>query len=280
MLTHPLLPSPLLPMRVVSACVAGLLLASHAHAIKCSSDDTLKRYDISKSALSSSLERDTPPSVTNEQWFLQICEENADDKIGADCGSGDTLCGTTRVKLSGKDPLLTQVINYQKNVKYEVQQGENGFTLQLKGTKWGSGQYDARIEFHCSRGKDTDEMTFDRWQSSEVQLSVLGPSGCLKKDNDDDGGDDGGDNEDKKPPSKGSGSSWFTWLLLYAILFTLIYLTIISYANTRGGSFQDFKEEFLDRSKQLLTSLPEFVKEIASKLFGSSSSPRGGYSAV
>lgn len=262
-------------MRVVSACVAGLLLASHAHAIKCSSDDILKRYDISKNPLSSNLQRDTPPSVTDEQWFLQICEEEADDKIGPDCGSGDALCGTTRVKLSGKDPLLTQVINYSKNIKYEVQQGENGFTLQLSGAKWGSGQYDARIEFHCNRNKNTDEMTFDRWQSSEVQLSVLGPSGCVKKDSD----DHGGDNQDEKPPKKG-GSSWFTWLLLYAILFTIIYLAITSYANTRGGSFQDFKEEFLDRSKQLLTSLPEFVKEIASMLFGSSSSPRGGYSAV
>lgn len=269
-------------MRLVFAVIAGLLLAPFSEAIKCNSDEILKRYGISKNALSSSLQRDTPPSKTDEQWYLGICEENGNDKIGPDCNSKDVLCGTTRVTLAGKSPILTQVIDFPQNIKYNVEQQENGFTLKLTGAKWGSGQYDAFVEFHCSDNRDTDEMAFDRWQGSEVKLSVLGPSGCLKKDNNggDHGGGGGGDNGDDKEPKKSKGSSWFTWLILYALLFTLIYLTTISYANTRGGSFQDFKEEFLDRSRQLITSLPEFVREIASKLFGRSSSPRGGYSAV
>lgn len=265
------------------AIVVGLLLAPYTDAIKCNSDDVLKRYEISKNTLSSGLQRDTPPSKTDEQWYLGICEEDGLDKIAADCNSKDILCGTTRVTLPGKNPILTQVIDFPQNIKYSAEQQENGFTLKLTGAKWGSGQYDAVIDFHCSDNKDKDEMAFDRWQGSEVKLSVLGPSGCLKKDNnggEHGGGDNDNNNDNNKKPSKGSGSSWFTWLLLYALLFTLIYLSIISYANTRGGSFQDFKEEFLDRSKQLITSLPDFVKEIASKLFGSSSSPRGGYSAV
>ncbi|CAR28232.1 hypothetical protein ZYGR_0N07250 [Zygosaccharomyces rouxii] len=268
-------------MRFVFTVAVGLLFAPCINAIKCNSDDVLKRYGISKNTLSSSLQRDTPPSKTAEQWFLGICEEDGFDAV-PDCNSKDILCGTTRVALPDKNPILTQVIDFPQNIKYNVEQQENGFTLKLTGAKWGSGQYDAFIEFHCSENRDTDDMTFDRWQGSEVKLSVQGPSGCLKKDNNggEHGGDSGGDNGNDKQPNKSSGSSWFTWLLIYAILFTLIYLSIISYANTRGGSFQDFKEEFLDRSKQLITSLPEFVKEIASKLFGSRSSPRGGYSAV
>ncbi|GCE98050.1 type II membrane protein [Zygosaccharomyces mellis] len=271
-------------MKFTSTILLSLLFARYTDAIKCNSDDVLKRYQISKNPLSSGLQRDTPPSKTDEQWYIGVCEEDGFDKISPDCNSKDILCGTTHVKLPGKDPILTQVIDFTQNVKHSTEQQKDGFTLKLTGAEWGSGQYDALIEFKCSDDKDTDEMFFDRWQGSEVKLSVLGPSGCLKKDDNDGGhGGSGGDNDNNngsKKPNKSSGSSWFTWLFLYAILFTLIYLSIISYANTRGGSFQDFKEEFLDRLKQLITSLPQFVKEIASRLFGSSSSPRGGYSAV
>lgn len=270
-------------MKFAFTFLVSLLFATYVNAIKCNSDNTLKRYQISKDKIEAVLQRETPPSKTEEKWYLAVCEEDG-TKIDSHCNSNDVLCGLTWVSLQGVNPLVTQVMDFPKNIKYDVEEQENGFNLKLAGAKWGPKQYDALIEFHCSENKETDVMTFDKWQDSQVKLSVTGLSGCLKKDNN--GGDhgDGGNNndggDDNKKPAKSSGSSWFTWLLLYALLFTLIYLSIISYANTRGGSFQDFKEEFLDRSKQLITSLPEFVREIASKLFGSSSSPRGGYSAV
>lgn len=262
--------------------VAG---ASVVEGLQCSSHDILKRYQIDKYTSVSNVERDTPPSKTKETWWINPCEENKDNiEIPSGCKDKDMLCGITEVKLPDKDPIITQIIDFSSSMAYSVEEVSNQVILALKSTKWGSQNVDARITFECNTNMKTDEIVSTYWEDQQIQLAVRGPSGCLKENNDKDDNNSDNDNDNNKndeSTKKNGGFSWFTWLFAYALLFTIIYLIIVSYMNTRGGSFDDFRGEFVERSTQFVISLPEFGKEVVLKIFGRSSlSQRGGYSAV
>lgn len=265
--------------------VVALLTVVHVNGLECEKNDILKKYRLGSNHVSGVVDRDTPPSKTSEEWWINPCEENK-ASVPSGCNEKDMLCGLTQVSLPGKDPLLTQIIDFSKDISNSIEESGDKLLITLKGTNWGSNSIDAYISFQCDNNMKSDEILSTTWQRNEIQLAVKGPSGCLKdkKDNDDsrDGGDDNhnGKDDDKGKDKKKGSTSWFTWLLLYALLFTFIYLIVTSYINTRGGSFQDFREEFIERSTQLVTSLPAFGKEVVAKLFGNESSQRGGYSAV
>lgn len=264
----------------------ALLAVPFVHGLECSKHDILKKYGDFKLGTSGATERDTPPSKTTERWWINPCEESKLD-APAGCEKTDMLCGITEVTLPDeKDKIVTQIIDFSKSIDYEVEETSESLIFKLKNTKWGTNTISASIEFVCDKNLKANEIVKNTWANQEIQISVKGPSGCLTDTdgdkNPDNGGkkpDNGDDNANK--PSK-SGTSWFTWLFLYAIMFTLIYLAIISYTTTRGGSFQDFREEFIERSTQLVFSLPTFLNEVIAKVLGrgESSLQRGGYSAV
>lgn len=270
---------------VVLAASLGLPLAG---ALECSSHDVLKKYQLDKYSSQGSVERQTPPSTTKDTWWINPCIEHSKDlEIPSNCKDNDMLCGVTEVKVPDRDGLVTQIIDFPNSLAYSVDETDNQLTLTLKGAKWGSSTVSAKIMYECRKNNKNDEIVSTQWEDQQVVLQVRGPSGCLK-DNSNDGGNNsdnndknGNDNNNDKKSSGSSGLSWFTWLIVYAFLFTVIYLMIVSYMSTRGGSFDDFRGEFVERGSQFVTSLPTFCKEVAMKLFGqSSSSQRGGYSAV
>ncbi|CCC71963.1 hypothetical protein NCAS_0I02950 [Naumovozyma castellii] len=282
-------------IQTVAASLAVLItLTPYVDALQCSKHDILKKYKIDKYASLGQIERDTPPSKTTEKWWVNPCEESkADINIPSLCYQDDVICGLTEVLLPGKDPLVTQVINFSKKLAYSVEEVDDTLVLSLKSTKWGSNTLDARLEFSCDDKLETDELSKTTWQNNQILLSIKGPSGCLKngKDKDSDGNkggnnnddhNDKGDNRKEGKPREGqsSGTSWFLWLVLYALLFTVICLVVVSYMNTRGGSFDDFRTEFIERATELITSLPQFTKEIVNKVLGRDSARRTGYSAV
>ncbi|CCD23067.1 Atg27p NDAI_0B00330 [Naumovozyma dairenensis CBS 421] len=265
--------------------------------IQCSKDAVLKRYQINEFASLGEIESDTPPSKTTEKWWINPCEENneANVNIPSDCYHDDVSCGLVEVLLPGKEALTTQVINFSKNLKYVAEEFDDKLLITLKGTKWGSNTFDAEFEFSCDPKLKSDTLVETSWQRGLIKLYVNGPSGCLrdKRDNDNDDNNNNKDKDDdnnRKDSDKKNGNSeknkrnggisWFSWLLIYSLMFTLIYLMVVSYMNTRGGSFDDFRTEFVTRSTQLLTSLPEFTKEVINKVLGRNDSQRGGYSAV
>ncbi|AJR70681.1 Atg27p [Saccharomyces cerevisiae YJM1443] len=253
-------------------------------ALSCEKHDVLEKYQVGKFSSLTSTERDTPPSTTIEKWWINVCEEH-NVEPPEECKKNDMLCGLTDVILPGKDAITTQIIDFDKNIGFNVEETESALTLTLKGATWGANSFDAKLEFQCNDNMKQDELTSHTWADKSIQLTLKGPSGCLKSKDDDKKNGDGdngkdGDSEGKKPAKKAGGTSWFTWLFLYALLFTLIYLMVVSFLNTRGGSFQDFRAEFIQRSTQFLTSLPEFCKEVVSRILGRSTAQRGGYSAV
>ncbi|CAL9731797.1 autophagy-related protein 27 [Monosporozyma unispora] len=266
------------------------------NAIKCSNHEILQNYNIIDHSASGEIDKNTPPSKTIESWWLNICEENKDNfKPSNECDKNDLLCGITQVSLPDEKNLLTtQIIEFGNRLALEIDSNDDEQTLfiTIKSNKWGSFNIDANIEWKCDNNLKNDEIVDSAWFDNEITLSVKGPSACLK-----DGGNNNnnnkpknGDNkkpnndnkkEDEKKDKKSGGLSWFTWLFLYALLFTFFYLIITAYMNTRGGNLDDFRQEFVERSTQLFTSLPAFCKEVIAKIFGSrATSERGGYSAV
>lgn len=274
----------------VALYLASTLLTTHA--IKCANHEILQNYNIIDYSTTGEIDKNTPPSKTIESWWLNICEENKDNfKPSNECDKNDLLCGITQVSLPDEKNLLTtQIIEFSNRLALEIDSNDDEQTLfiTIKSNKWGSFNIDANIEWKCDNNLKSDEIVDSVWYDNEISLSVKGPSACLKdggnKNNKPKNGDDNKSNDDNKnnKDSKSAGGlSWFTWLFIYALLFTFFYLVITSYMNTSGGNLDDFRHEFVERSTQLFVSLPGFCKEVVAKIFGSrSTSERGGYSAV
>ncbi|SCU97029.1 LADA_0H04038g1_1 [Lachancea dasiensis] len=284
-------------MKLTFQLGVACLLAQAASAYKCSQNEILKKYNVDKYSVSHTVSRDTPPSTTKEDWWINLCEENSQD-APRDCNKNDILCGKTKVTLNddkNKDEILTQLIDFPDSTLSGASENDkNELVVGLKDAKWGSNTIDASLTFVCAPNKDSNTVTSLSWQDHRVQIVVEGDAGCLKKEdggNDNkDGGNDKDDKDDDKdknrdgesdPKKSSSVGSWFLWLLTYTLLFALIYLLATSYMNTRGGNFREFREDFIDRTVSLASSLPQFTKEIIAKVLGrASSSQRGGYSAV
>lgn len=95
------------------------------------------------------------------------------------------LCGLTDVILPGKDAITTQIIDFDKNIGFNVEETESGLTLTLKGATWGANSFDAKLEFQCNDNMKQDELTSHTWADKSIQLTLKGPSGCLKSKDDD-----------------------------------------------------------------------------------------------
>lgn len=266
-----------------------LLLSNTSSAIQCSSNSLLQKYQIDKFSILSELERDTPPSTTKEIWWFSPCDENSDPiKRPEQCDSqGVISCGLTEVMIPDKGSFVTQIINFSKSLAYSVDEVNGNLVITLKGSQWGSNIIDAQWEFLCDTNLKKDELQSNTWQEKVLKFQVRGPSGCLKGSSVGDGDGKGDDGELGKPhkPRKGNGSgflSFLLWLIFYAVLFTLIYIAVLSFMSTRGGTFDDFRLEFVERLTQFATSLPGFTREVVARIFGrgDTSGQRGGYSAV
>ncbi|KAG0672461.1 type II membrane protein [Maudiozyma exigua] len=275
----------LIPALLISAALPA------ATCLDCSSHPVLRKFELDKHFLKDSAESLTPPSKTKQTWWLNPCSENKKNgkELPNECKGDDIFCEVTYVRTPELEKdIVTKVIDFSKNIAYSVEDVDSQLILTLKGTKWGSSTIDARIQYQCNTNMVQDKVTFNKLEENVLNLAVEGPSGCLKdEDSNDNDGDNNNDddgknnNNNRERNNDSSGFSWFTWLIIYALLFTIIYLMIVSYMNTRGGSFDDFRGEFIERTTQFVTSLPTFFREVVAKIFGgSSSAQRGGYSAV
>ncbi|BAO37997.1 autophagy-related protein 27 [Kluyveromyces marxianus] len=267
-----------------------LLLLPLASGLECSKHDILNKYRVSEVAAHGTVAQDTPPSETKENWWLSICDENrskAKDSKPEQCKDDDTLCGVTSVSLPGKEPLVTRIMDFSGSLASEVKETAEALSIKLSGASWGSHNLNAEIYLECEESGD-GSLKESSWNDDKtVKLVFSGPFGCLKKGDNGNGGDGNSGDEPEKPPADekpkgGAGlGSWLVWLFMYAIIFAFVYLVVTSYMSTRNGSFHDFREEFIDRSKTFATNLPQFAKEVAGKIVNTgSSSQRGGYSAV
>lgn len=261
-----------------------LFLFEVVSCIECSKHNVLNKYKISERSILGSKSSDTPPSVKSETWYMNLCDENTNkETIPDECNGKDIFCGVTTVSLPGKDTVTTEIIDFLPSVAFSVEE-QDALKVNLRGASWGTHTLDAEVLIKCDEKRADDIVETSSWMGSEIHLEIIGPSGCLKTDNgpgkpDDDRPDEGADGPH---PKGGAGlGSWLVWLLMYSVIFALIYLVAVSYMNTRGGSFADFRDEFSERVTVLATNLPQFAREVAGKIINTgSTSQRGGYSAV
>ncbi|CCE63431.1 hypothetical protein TPHA_0E03410 [Tetrapisispora phaffii CBS 4417] len=272
-------------MKVYQSFFALVLLSSFVLGLQCSKHEVLKLYDLDKSMSLSELEKETPPTTTVEKWYINICNEDNgknSKELYEGCKKTDLMCGVRLIKSAtnkNDSPLLAQLIDIDDSSKLEVSVVDNNLSLQFKDVVWGPNKVDASVVYTCDKNMKVDEVT-SVWLENNIQVSIKGPSGCLKdnnKDSDNNNSGNNGENNEKQS----SGFPWFMVMLMYVIVFTVVYVSVMSYKNTRGGSFNEFSVEFIERFTQLITSLPDLLKEVVSKIFGSrSSTERGGYSVL
>ncbi|EDO18993.1 hypothetical protein Kpol_2002p64 [Vanderwaltozyma polyspora DSM 70294] len=262
----------MLKMRLLLTWV--LLVLPLVNALKCANNRVLRKYHIDKHSAKKSVARDTPPSKTTEKWYVNPCEEHPADDIYDGCDKSDDICGIVMVDLPvfNKDPFVIKRIEATDMASFTATEESNALVLRYTGISWGQNMVAANIRYFCDKNSNEDEITSSIWANNDISIIIKGPSGCKKDSSELEDGD----------VEESSGLSWFTWLFIYAIFFTVVYLVVTSYTQTRGGSIDDFRHDFVERAKQFFTSLPAFVREVVSKVLGSApnAAERGGYSAV
>lgn len=235
--------------------------------LKCSQHDLLSKMDFSNLFLQYTKLTDTPPSKTNETWWVRLCDEN-DSPLPSVCKQDDILCGITEVTVPGKEPLITQIIDYSEQPIKRTETVGDVLDITLHSIRWGSHDVTASLVLTCDTHSNKDTLTLESWEGMYFDFQIKGPSVCIR--------DDG-----QKPHFSGdSGRSWTKWLLMYGALFVGIYFVVTSYFNSRHSSIHEFREELMDRSSALASSLPTFAKEVAGKIIHGNGASRGGYSAV
>lgn len=269
-------------------------------ALDCQGDSILKKYALGNLRILQDMENNTPPSVTRDTWYINICGDNdnkdKDKSLPEQCDKDDVVCGVESVKIGKGDSLITRIVDFKSNLKTTVNENtdenanqNDNLTITIQDNKWGSYYLNAILELQCDANLINDKIEKSTWNESTISMLIKGPSGCLKDEQDNGDNNHNDKNGDKKEPNKdkpqyssnGKNFSWFTWIVIYTILSTIIYLLIISYMNTRGGDLNDFRIEFVQRSKELIFSLPRFSKEVIGKIFNSNGvSQRDGYSAL
>ncbi|CCH63108.1 hypothetical protein TBLA_0J01100 [Henningerozyma blattae CBS 6284] len=166
------------------------LFASTAFALDCSSHELLSKFRISnsKSLIEKTSVWQTPPSLTFENWFIDICQTSNNTR----CNDDDYLCSTTEVQVqtpaSQESKLLTQMIHFNDKLDTDVDifqhHNEKGFQFVLYNNVWGDKTFDTKLLYHCSKNKETDELVFFRWLHDQLIIKIDGPSGCLIDEND------------------------------------------------------------------------------------------------
>lgn len=258
-----------------------------ATALKCVDNDILKRFDLAPFEAQRSFA--TPPSSTLERFWVNLCEERS-RKVPDDmhqCNEDDLLCYQMEVSTEqSKDSMVARLIEFPRSSTvdvYEPNDGSGSLFVALKDARWGARTVNMNVLYKCDENSKEDSVVSSEWQYNTIEISISGPSGCLKQE-DGNNGNNGHQNDPKDNPERtkphSNSSSWFVWICTYTLLFALIYLVVVSFLNSRGGSFGDFRAEFAERFIQLATGLPAFIKELITRTFNRSDSSRGGYSAV
>ncbi|AGO12220.1 AaceriAEL138Cp [[Ashbya] aceris (nom. inval.)] len=251
-------------MKYIQCALLTGALFNIAAALKCADSKVLSRYKVSQYAAKGKSTESTPPSETTDYWWLNLCEEH-NEAAPEKCKEDALFCHRQQVKLDDGKEYVTQVFDVPRSQEVNVEELRDGFQVSFTA-KWGERDRTVKVRYSCASDKTEDEVSAERpagAQNAPFEIAVRGPSGCIQG------------------TEKSSGiGGWITWLIIYAVLLTLIYLLAKSYMSVGHGSMQDFREEFVERSTNLVSSLPEFAKEVMGKVVGGGPSSRGGYSAV
>lgn len=238
------------------ALAAALMAIGHVVGLQCSADPKLKKYSLDK-VLHLKTERNTPPSTTLQEWYIDICDADREG-IPAECNDDDMVCGLQWVTLPDHDPILTHVIHVDAN-KYKNTRVLNGYMgLEFKSIVDGDESMRPRVGFRCDLDSEEDEVTY--FNHARFFLRITGPSGCVKKEYDD------GYANDRNFRRRHSGIPWYWWFMMDTTVTIFLYCSVLSYLNTKGGSFKNFRDDFITRIGTSVVSSAAFIEQIVSEV--------------
>ncbi|KAG7800552.1 hypothetical protein KL929_000091 [Ogataea haglerorum] len=245
------------------------------------SDEHFAAYPKMKELIGSHLvskTEETPPSTKKITWYLKIIDSGSgsfkDDTFPSECPKDSQLCGLTEISLPNRDPVITEVFSFSNKLTPQFDVNTSSFTVNLLGANWGAYTLDARIEFVCASEDNAEGLKLAMFDYSTVSLHYETACACKSDER------PPKDRKNKSPKNDDS-NSWgvFTWLFILLVIVMASYIIAQAWINTnRVGSSHEFLNELVESIVETVTKLPEFLREIANKLFSSGS--RGGYSAV
>lgn len=238
-------------------------------------------FESIKGVHSVTINKNTPPSTSIFTWNIGVCVNT--DEI-EHCPKNSDICGVNKLQFNDdKKTIVSEIIGFNNGLSksYKITpptKNEGGaVTILYKGASWGDVLVDADLKFVCPSkdDKNLDVFNVDKWNGEKLQISVKSKAACNTKKS-----------KNPKKPSNGNdqdnGESWgwFTWIFIFMVLFSSIYIIGGAWYQYNKGNAIDFQsalKEVLENFIDLLKGLPTFIKEIIDKFTGGS---RGEYSAV
>ncbi|GMM37114.1 Atg27 protein [Saccharomycopsis crataegensis] len=297
---------------LMNALYSISLLASVTQAFDCFKKEINEfNFDSLKGLHHISMVHDTPPSVSNITWFINVCGAINDNEnkeyydVLKECPNESQICGVRYISLPGAEPLKTEVISFSNSLNPEFnvdRQYKNSnkndeettlVNIKLKGANWGSNTIGSSISFICDESvnedkqNDQDNIQIKTWDNENLEIEWRTSSLCSKEKKPSEGNDDKNDDkneDDTKKPSTSSGFSLFSFIINVICVIISIYIVMavwlaITKRNGTPLNWKDTINEVTEILVDIARSVPGFAKEVVEKFFGNSTS-RGGYSAV
>lgn len=201
-----------------------------------------------------------------EHWYLGLNQTLGDDIQG--CKPGLELCGVfsnnQKPGLENDEPVSFGP-DYD-SVKYRP--NHDGVSIISK-----SKRQTIEITLSCFEGDDYILQAYNYGRNYNIHLISRG--GCLKE------------SWKGKDPYKPLHDlrehwGWFTWIFIFLVLFSSIYIVGGAWFQYSKGNAIDFKsalKEVIQNGLDLLRGMPSFISEIIEKITRRSQS-RGEYSAL
>ncbi|KAH3665765.1 hypothetical protein OGAPHI_003953 [Ogataea philodendri] len=221
---------------------------------------------------------ETPPSTKKLSWYVNIYDPSSKDSKNdldvPECSKDSQVCGLTQITLPDRDPLVTEVFAFSNKLNPQFEDNSSSITVKLQGANWGALSLDTEIEFICGTEDTKDNLKLVSFDYSTAKFTFESKYACKSSQQ------PPKDGKEKSPKSDDSNSwGFFTWLFILLVIMMATYIIAQAWINTnRMGSSHEFLNELIESIIETLSKLPEFLREIGSKLF--SSGNRGGYSAV
>lgn len=226
------------------------------------------------------LSHNTPPSTIFDDWYFLFSKGPSDAaKIGNGCPDDSTICAIISNTFGDNNKDKNLIQSFSLNLDNVNFIGNNNLTANWENVKYGDLNLNVNINFECSDSFDDDIQWIDPTYLIQNDLTFSWKNKYFCSSN---GKDNNGDNnnDNNKPKNESSMGFFGSFIIISAIIFAAYLVAQAWYNTSTMGTSSEFLNELFDTVIESLSTIPRILMEIIGKITGSSSSSRGGYSAV
>lgn len=240
-------------------------------------------FKLSKEVLgshSASYTHVAPPSTIIADWFVLLKDGDSDKtKISNDCPEDSTVCGVIQFhNENNSENRILQIFSVTETGVQYKSENDKPIVAYWNDVKYGDFTLDVNVNFLCSDSTDVAVNWINATTiiDSDITLNFSHKDFCSNKD-----GKKGGSDNDQDKKNNDSGLGFFGSTIIIMTVIFAGYIIAQAWFNTSTmGSSGDFLNELVDVIVESFSAIPRLLAEIVSKITGSSSASRGGYSAV